>query len=123
MTARCDVCGCTDEEGLSGTGSELMCNACLWSELLAARATAVRSRMAVGHGWAVRIKPSSTSVAWLTHGGGYVATRSGRAIWHDYDDALDGSHKWDACRPIIVRVRFYTLLAEFEPIATKKAKR
>ncbi len=38
MSARCDTCGCTDEEGLSGTGSELLCVACVWSELLATRA-------------------------------------------------------------------------------------
>lgn len=57
-------------------------------------------------GWAVRISPFQTARAWLNASGGYVATRAGRMVWHDYDDALDQSHKWDACDPVLVRIRF-----------------
>jgi hypothetical protein len=64
-------------------------------------------RTMVDVGWAVRITPSDTSTAWLNLGGGYVGSRMGRATWRDYDDALDASHKWDGCDPVIVRVRFF----------------
>lgn len=47
VNARCDTCDCTDDDGLSGTGGQLLCNACVWSELLSTRREVTRLRDAL----------------------------------------------------------------------------
>lgn len=64
-------------------------------------------RFKLGEAWAVRVRVNNTlREAWLNAHGGYSPARCDRKLWHDYDDALDASHEWDAHDPAIVRVVF-----------------
>lgn len=66
-----------------------------------------KAALAVEEGWAIRIRPGSSSYrAWLNHGGGYSTMRRDRKVWQTYDEALDVSHEWDSNNPVIVRILF-----------------
>lgn len=67
------------------------------------------TRREVGSGWAVRIKPTKQSTAWVHDKGVYLPERYGRSVWTRLYDAKLVAGRWYMFSPVLVLVRFFTV--------------